>query len=61
MEANADMRMTRLGSLLMAVLLVVAGLLMVTGLLDWVIRVVGVICLLASVYFAYQGFRKRRP
>ena len=54
------MRMTRLGSLLVAALLLVAGLLMVTGLLDWVIRVVGVVCLLASAYFVFQGFRGKK-
>ena len=52
--------MSKAANLLLAVGLLVAGLLMVTGLLDWVIRVVGVLCILAAVYFAYKAFSRRK-
>ena len=53
-------RMSKAGSILMALIFLVAGILMITGLLDWVIRVVGVVSLLVAVYFAYQAFKGRR-
>lgn len=53
-------RMSKAGNILMALIFLVAGILMITGLLDWVIRVVGVVSLLVAVYFAYQAFRGKR-
>ena len=53
-------RMSKAGNLLMALILLVAGIMMVTGLLDFVIRIVGVLSIAFAVYFTYQAFKGRR-